>query len=143
MGAQIFNTLEDSNGIYYIDRLLNHQKIQKESGNKLEHFLILLDDWITHRSLNKKGAGIYGMLFSMARHFNISIIITGQSYSQVPSTVRRLAWYSLIFKISNRAEKKIMIHEQSENVDMNEIEFEKFIMSVLLTHLVLSILTLR
>jgi len=66
--------------------------------------MYLLDDWITDNSFDKKG-NIYDKLFSMGRHCLISTIITSQQYTLIPSNLRRMSWYDIIYKISNQTEK--------------------------------------
>ena len=61
----------------------------------------------------------------MARHFNISVITTSQQYTLLPASIRRLAFYSIIYKISNTSERKIMIYEQCNAIDKTEKEFEE------------------
>ena len=119
IGTNIFN--ENDN---VIERTMAFQKSQKEQGKKLKNILVILDDWITDKSLNTR-RNIYDKLFSMGRHANISVIITTQQYTLLPATIRRLAWYCCLFKISNTAERKIMISEMCNCIDKNETEFEQ------------------
>ena len=123
-GAKIYNSLTDSEDGDVLGKLMTFQKGLKENGDKPKNVLVIFDDWISDSSFNKK-RNIYDKLFSMGRHYNLSIICTSQQFTLLPSTLRRLAWYNIIFKISNNVEKKMMVGEMCNTVDMNEIEFEK------------------
>lgn len=122
--AKIFNELYNDKGESIIDKIIEFQRERKEKGKKLEHLLILFDDFITDQSFQKKNS-IYTKLYSMARHFNISVITTAQQITQMPSTIRRLSWYDCVFKISNNAEKKLYITENCNAIDKSESQFEE------------------
>jgi hypothetical protein len=123
IGAKIFNSLYNENG-NIIEEVLEFQRTRKEENEKLKNILILFDDWITDESFNRK-RNVYDKLYSMARHFNISVITTSQQYTLLPSSIRRLSWYDIIFKISNQSERKTMIYEECSAIDKNEKEFEE------------------
>jgi len=123
-GAKIYNTLFDSNGKNRIEKIMEYQKMRKDSGEKLENIIILLDDFITDRSITKKGS-IYEDLFSFGRHFNITTMLTAQSFVQVPAVLRRLSFNDIIYKMSNRKEKDLMCYEMCNAVNLTEREFEK------------------
>ena len=103
IGAVIHNSLDSEDGKDIIETVIQFQKQAKENGDTLKNVLILFDDWITDSSFNRK-RGIYDKLYSMARHFNISVITTSQQYTLLPASIRRLAFYSIIYKISNTSE---------------------------------------
>ena len=92
MGATILNNIYDENDENLIEKLLDYQKSKKENGNPLKNNLILMDDFITDNSFNKRRS-IFDKLYSMSRHFNISVITTSQSYTLMPSSIRRLVFY--------------------------------------------------
>jgi ABC-type dipeptide/oligopeptide/nickel transport system ATPase subunit len=129
MNGSLYNIAKKLNGMIHndigdiIDTIMEYQKQCKENGDKLKNVLLIFDDFISDKSLNSK-RNIYDKLFSMARHYNISVIITTQQYTLLPSNIRRLAWYNIIYKISNTSERKIMIYEQCNSLDMTENEFE-------------------
>jgi len=123
-GAEIFYSIYNDNGENIIDKLINYQKGRKAQKLKLQPYLILLEDMISDNSLNKKRTP-YDTLFSLGRHLNITTIITSQSYTAIPSSLRRMCWTFFLFKMSNVAEKKIMISELCSTLDMTEREFEK------------------
>jgi len=122
MGAKIFNSLYNENGSI-IEQIIEFQKLRKQNGEKIKNICIFFDDWINDQSFNKK-RNIYDKLYSMARHSNVSVITTSQQYTLLPSNIRRLSWYDIIFKISNQAEKKIMIYEECNSIDKSENDFE-------------------
>src|SRR5690349_7500308 len=74
-GAKIYNSLIDPEDGAILDKLMNFQKNMKENGDKPKNVLILFDDWISDSSFNKK-RNIYDKLFSMGRHYQLSIIVT-------------------------------------------------------------------
>jgi hypothetical protein len=129
MNGSLYEIAKKLNGVIHneigdvIDTIMDFQKTSEESGEKLKNVLLIFDDFISDKSLNSK-RNIYDKLFSMARHYNISVIITTQQYTLLPSNIRRLSWYNIIYKISNTAERTIMIYEQCNSLDMTENEFE-------------------
>jgi hypothetical protein len=124
LNADIFHSLYDDNGENIIEKMINYQNQLKEMGEKPDHLCIFLDDWILDNSFDKK-RNIYEKLFSMGRHCLISTLITSQQYSLIPSNLRRMSWFDIIYKISNQNEKKMMIYEECSSLDMTEQEFEK------------------
>jgi Cdc6-like AAA superfamily ATPase len=124
IGAVLHNDLFDSDGNDIICDILRFQNERKESGGKLQNVLIILDDFVLDNSFHSK-RGIYEKLYSMGRHANISIITTSQQYTLLPASIRRLAWYIMIFKISNQNEKRLMCYEMCNTIDKSEAEFER------------------
>jgi len=86
---------------------------------KLDHYLILLDDFIVENSFDKKRS-ISDTLFSAGRHFCVSCIITSQQYTLIPSSHGMILFIKFQIK-----QKKIMIYEQCSSMNMTEDEFEK------------------
>ena len=123
-GAILFNNIENEKNENLIMKLINYQKEQKKSGNKLKQYLLLFDDFILSDSFNKK-RGIYDLLYSQARHYSISVITTSQQVTLLPSSIRRMSWYDICFKISNTSEKKIYIYENCNAINKSELEFEE------------------
>ena len=124
-GAVVLYDLYDENGINYIEKLINYQKKLKAEGKKLKNYLVLLEDLVgSEKSLDNRRS-IFTTLFSQGRHSQITTIITTQQYSSVPCSLRRMAWGSIIFKMSNIAERKLMTYEMCGAVNMNEKQFEK------------------
>ncbi len=123
LNGEVFNDLYNDEGENIIQNLLNYQKFQKSNGETLDNYCILLDDFIVDNSFNNRRS-IYDTLFSQSRHYNVSVIITTQQYTLIPSSLRRMSWYDIIYRISNQTEKKLMIYEQCSSVNMTEEEFE-------------------
>lgn len=127
--AKFFNSIFDKYGDNIIKKLIKHQEIIKDNdkvnGTKnLQDILLIFDDFITDSEFERR-RGIFQELFSGARHARISIILTSQSYTLIPSTLRRMSWYNIFFKISNRKERAQMCNEMCEVLDLTEDEFEK------------------
>ena len=117
-GINIYHSInvKDKDGIEInmIDALMKIQKSIKDQGKKSPQILLIFDDFITSSDLNSRRGNI-SSLFTMARHFNISVVLTSQSYNLIPATIRRMTLYSIIYPIYNCVEKKIMIVENQRN----------------------------
>ena len=107
-----------------IKKILTAQRENKETFGHCPHVVILFDDFVTDQLLNKRRSPIY-KLYTYGRHLNISTLMSSQSWTLIPSNLRRLAWYDIIFDISNRKEKKSMIEELCGSLKMTEEEFEQ------------------
>jgi len=105
LDADIFHSLYDENGKNIINKMINYQNKLKEMGDKPEHLCILLDDWITDNSFDKKETLMISSFQLMGRHCLISTMITSQQFTLIPSNLRRMSWYNIIYKISNQTEK--------------------------------------
>lgn len=123
-GAILLNNLLNDEGNNVIENLISHQKSLKANGEKLKHYLIIFDDFICDRSFSKRRS-IYDLLYSQARHYNISVITTSQQVSLLPASIRRLSWYDICFAVSNTAEKNMYINENCNSVNQTEKEFLK------------------
>ena len=123
-GAVVIHDVYNENGENVIQNLINYQQELKGEGKKLKPYCVILEDFITDKSLNQK-RNVYETLFSAGRHSNITTIITSQQYTAIPASIRRMAWCDLVFKISNQSERKIMINELCSTLDMSEKEFEE------------------
>jgi len=121
-GAYVFTDIEDENGENRIEKLLEFQKEMKKKHGKCENILLVFDDFISNADLNKRRGSIL-KLFTFARHFNISIILTSQQYTLIPASIRRLALYNIFYKINNKTELKLMLNENNGFLD--EDEFKK------------------
>lgn len=108
-GANIFSELvhNDQN---ILEVLFETQKKIKDMGKKPPHILIIMDDFIVDKAFQKR-RGLMTKLFSAGRNYNMSIILTSQQYTLIPSDIRRLALYSITFKLNNSAEKKAFLTE--------------------------------
>ena len=102
IGAKIFHSLAE-----HIENVIDFQKNRKSSGEPLDNILIIFDDFIVDSTFNKKRS-IFDTLFAMARHYNISVVITSQNYTLIPASIRSMAWNIILFKLSNRENKKFL-----------------------------------
>jgi len=125
IGAQIFNSLLNENGNNIIEIILKHQHkmLNQYSRKKLKHIVLLFDDFILDRDIQKR-VSIFTKLFSQARHYNISVIITSQQFTLIPANLRRMVMYSISFGISNSKELDIMSFEYCNGINKDIYEFK-------------------
>ena len=122
-GAHIFNSNYDKFGHCILSQILQHQKEEKtEDYKNLKHVLIIFYDYIKNNALNERRC-IFSTLWSMARNFNISLIISSQEFKLIPAPLRKMSDYYIIYKIKNTKEKEDLINECNNFLD--EKEFEK------------------
>jgi len=121
--AIIYNEINDEFGQNRIKKILDFQKALKDDGKTPKHIIIILDDFITDASLNKKGS-IFEHLFAFGRHSNVTTFLTSQSFKQVPAVLRRLSWNDIIYSMSNTVEKNLMCFELCNSISKTEREFE-------------------
>lgn len=119
---RMYNNMYSPDGENRISILMEIQKAIKSSGGKPPQLLLIFDDMISDAELNKR-RGIFTELFSMGRHYNMSIILTSQSYTLIPAVIRRMALYSIIYPIYNKKEYETMAVEMQR--DKSEEEFDK------------------
>jgi hypothetical protein len=81
----------------------------------------LFDDYYDNEILKRHS--VLTDLYSLSRHYNISIINVVHSYTLLNSNLRRMAKYFIIFKMTNEDEKKKMSYELCNCVDKTEKEF--------------------
>lgn len=126
IGGVILNSLYDEDGKDIITRIFKYQKehLEKLGRKKLEHVLLVFDDFITDNVFNKKRS-VFTKLFSQGRHYNISIALTTQQYTLIPSDLRRMSWYDVYFAVSNSSELKILTYENCNAVNLDEDEFKR------------------
>jgi len=120
-GAYIYTDIENETGENRIEKILEFQNEMKQKHGKCEQILLVFDDFISNAEFNKR-RGIFTKLFSMARHFNVSIILTSQQFTLIPATIRRLALYNIFYKINNKQELKLMLNENNGFLDENEFK---------------------
>ncbi len=126
LNAVAHYNLIDSNGNDIIRDIIKFQQEEKELGHKLEDVLLVFDDFITEKQLQKKN-NVFDLLFAMGRHPRVSVLITAQNYTKMPSGLRRMAMYHILFKL-NGLERKYMIPDRCDDVSMEPDEFEKVFM---------------
>lgn len=130
--VKIFDNLYDAQGENIVQKLLNFQKERKEQirylkekgmriEHPLEHYLVIFDDFITSKDLNAR-RGIFTKLFSQARHYQISIILTSQEYMLLPAPVRKLSQYNIFYKVFKENERQKIIEENHEFLSPEEFE---------------------
>lgn len=96
--AQILTSLYDDNGINVLDQVLDYQKkTKKNDPDNLEDLLIVFDDFISDKELNKRRSAIT-KAYSSARHFQCSLIFCSQSYTMLPKPLRKMSFYNIFFK---------------------------------------------
>ena len=120
--GKIFTTLHNDAGIDRVESILDFQRKQKAAGHKLKPFLIIFDDFISDRVFNKKRS-VITKLFAMARHYNVSVIVTSQSFKLLPAAVRKLSHYFMLYSTANTKELKSIAEECSSY--MSEKDFTK------------------
>ena len=108
--AHKYDSLYDDDGENIVEILLNFQKSMLESKQKPPHLLLIFDDFITNNVFEKR-RGIMQKLFSSARHYNISIIVTSQTYTLIPASIRRMSLYTMIYRIYNKKEYEIWLRK--------------------------------
>jgi hypothetical protein len=62
-------------------------------------------------------------LYSLSRHYNISIINVVHSYTMIASNLRRMAKWFILFKMTNEDEKKKMSYELCEVLELDTTKF--------------------
>ena len=97
--ATILNSTYDEDDNDVLENIMNYQKkLKREDPKNLDHVLIIFDDFITNNELNKRRSSI-AKLYSSARHYNISLIFTSQSYTMLPKPLRKMSFYNIFYTI--------------------------------------------
>ena len=86
----IYNFIED----HYIASI--------ENKEKPDNFLIILDDLSYGGQLKNKNNGILAKIFSNGRHINLSIIVTAQKYTDIPTSSRENMTGGIFFSCSEK-----------------------------------------
>ena len=79
--------------IKFKDNVINKEKV---------NYLLILDDMSFKGDLKKKTFGILNKIFSNGRHINLSIIVTAQKYSDLPTSFRENMTNLFSFNCSNK-----------------------------------------
>jgi hypothetical protein len=82
--------------------IIDEQKKAKMKDKDAPHILIVLDDMISYFKNNT----LLDKAPSFSRHFNVSFIISTQSYVGTPTKLRRNTASYIIFKLYNNADLK-------------------------------------
>jgi len=104
-----------------ISEIIKSQKEYIKRDEVPPFVLILFDDYYDNEIL--KRYSVLTELYSLSRHYNISIINVVHSYSLLNSNLRRMAKWFIIFKMTNEDEKKKMAYELSNCTELTENEF--------------------
>ena len=121
LGASLYTSFLDENGIDRIDKILEFQFQQKLRGEKLKHILIVLDDCANSKIFDKRKSSL-SKLFTEGRHYNITTWINLQKPTQINPIVRDNAMYKIYFKSTPRDTERII---KEDSFWMTEEEFEK------------------
>jgi hypothetical protein len=109
--VKIFNEIiNPKTGVNRIDAIMDTQKQRKEAKLPLNHVLFIFDDFISHPEFNTR-RGNFTKIYSMARNFNISVIISSQEYKLIPAPVRKMAMYNLFYNVYMKSEREAIIKE--------------------------------
>lgn len=106
-----------------IQEVLDYQMTLKEEGKKLKPILILLDDFVDDAVMNKRRS-VLTKLYTMGRHANITTFTVSQSFRMLPSALRKLSHYYMIYGTGNTKERKAISEELSGM--LSEKEFLKY-----------------
>lgn len=110
LNGVIHQSIYNSKGEDIIEKILSFQKKLKEQKQKLKPILIVLDDFIDNDIMNKRRSSLT-KLFTMGRHYNVSVIVTSQSFKLLPSSVRKLSHYYFLYGTGNNTERKTIANE--------------------------------
>lgn len=104
-----------------VEKLLAYQKSRKAAKLPLDHYLIIFDDFISAKELNSR-RGIFTKIFSQARNYNVSVLLTSQEYKLIPAPVRKMSQYNLFYKVFNAKEKEAIVEENCSYLPVEEFE---------------------
>jgi hypothetical protein len=107
---EMYNMIEEE----YVEAVENKQKPN--------HYLWIFDDMSYSGIFKAKNFGIVKKMFSNGRHINLSVIITAQKASDIPTAAFENASAAFCFACSDRQLDKI---EQDMNYNTSRKEFKK------------------
>ena len=73
-----------------------------DEGEKPVNSLLIIDDCGFGNNLKGTQAGVMSQIFSNGRHVNLSVIVTGQKYTQMSTTMRTNATCAILFGNSSK-----------------------------------------
>jgi len=116
-----FGGFTDENTELFIEKLIKFQQLTNEKYNKQKKILLIFDDVI---DMNRKlhSSQVLGSLFSNHRHYNINIVISVQSPTQISPLVRQNSNYSFICFSKNKRVKDIIYQECMSNLSKEQFE---------------------
>lgn len=99
----------------FINEIINRNKyITEEFGKQFsDKILMIFDDSIEGKIFKKE---IFKKLVFKSRHYNISIIITSQSYFQLPKPIRLNMSYLILFETANKKELESIYNENANTL---------------------------
>ena len=121
LGAKLYTSFNDEDGIDRIEKILEFQYQQKLQGEKLKHILIVLDDCANAKLFDKRKSSLV-KVFTEGRHYNISIWVNLQKPTQVNPLVRDNSMYKFYFKMTPKDIKRVI---EEDSYWLNEDDFEK------------------
>jgi len=101
------NQIKDEYDNEFIAKLLEHQKRNNE-----EEVLLILDDCVGEKDFKSlDGNHPLNHLATIHRHLRISVIILGQKFSLMSTTIRANMSYAFVFYTGNRREREAIYNE--------------------------------
>lgn len=112
----------DTPTVSLLESLLNEQRtiIQRYKKENADHILLIYDDCISAKKFFNSET-VQKMLFN-SRHYKISIIITSQSYRNLPKCLRLNMSQLILFTTSNHKELQIIYEENSSSLGFKQFE---------------------
>ncbi len=117
-----FKSFFDKKGNSILEAIYNQQREYFLNDEEPPHVLIYIDDM--YDPIMTEKFSIFNSLYTNARHYNISIIQVSHTWFILDAFLRRLCKYFILFRITSAKEKKGVIEELCNSVNMNEKEFE-------------------
>lgn len=107
-----------------LQAIIDEQKANNEEvdADERKRILIIFDDMADEFSA-KRSANPMTKLFFNGRHLYISVLLTSQSYTQIPLKCRKNTSHFIIFPVSNKKEIEAIYKEQAGH--LNEHDFKK------------------
>jgi hypothetical protein len=95
-----------------VNEIITSNKLISETYGKAfsDKILLIFDDIIESKFFTKE---IMKKLMFKSRHYNVSMIITSQSYFQLPKALRLNMSYNLVFETGNRKELERIYEENN------------------------------
>jgi hypothetical protein len=126
--------VDDHNELTHLDILLKDvmdsqmerlEQIDPKTGKPLEmeRILIVLDDMLGYLNANDSLSN----LCTRYRHYNISIIITAQSFRKIPLVIRNCTGHIVFFKLNNEKELEKITDEYGDLYHKDFTQISKMI----------------
>lgn len=108
LGADMYYSILKKDGTDRIQEIIDFQTLQKKNGNKIKNILIILDDYVNDKIMNKPRSSLT-TCYSQGRHANITIITGTQKYTKLPTIVRSETDYTMLFPTDDITELKSIV----------------------------------